>query len=193
MKVKRLIRISYFTMLTVIGALASYRCEPFPITLQAFFAVLSGLVLGGTDGAASQILYIALGLVGLPVFAYGGGYKYVLEPTFGYLIGMAVGSFIAGTSVRRFKTINAGKVFGVGLAGLTSVYIIGMIYQVLIFVLDRGYNIVDAFKTLECVPIAFAVHAVLLLIVAFIYPKVKTMIGSMNREEFKDNGLPQSG
>ena len=193
MKVKRLIRISYFTMLTVIGALASYRCEPFPITLQAFFAVLSGLVLGGADGAASQILYIALGLAGLPVFAYGGGYKYVAEPTFGYLVGMAAGSFVAGISIRRFKTINAGKVFGAGLAGLTAVYLAGSVYQVLMFIFDRGYSIRDAFETLECVPIAFAVQVVLLLIVAFIYPKGKTMIGSMNREEFKDNGLPQSG
>lgn len=193
MKVKRLIRISYFTMLTVIGALASYKCEPFPITLQAFFAVLSGIVLGGTDGAISQILYIAIGLVGLPVFAYGGGYKYVLEPTFGYLVGMAVGSFVAGIILRRFKTLNAGKVFGASLSGLACVYVLGTAYQVLMFVFDRGYNFVDALKTLECVPIAFAVQAVLLLIVAFIYPKVKTMIGSMNREEFKDNGLPQSG
>lgn len=189
MKVRRIIRITYFAMLSVIGALAAYKAEPLPVTLQAFFAVLSGLVLGGTDGAISQTLYVAVGLLGLPVFAFGGGYKYAIEPTFGYLVGMIVGAYASGIILRRFKTIKFVTVLTSGLVGLVPVYVLGAAYQLIIFTSFYGYAFSDAFATLCLLPVSFAVQAVLIVLVAIIYPKAMTMIGSINKEEFKDNGV----
>ncbi len=60
-----------FAVLTSIGAWISIPLPitPVPLTLQVFFVLLSGAVLGGRLGALSQIMYMLLGLVGLPVFA----------------------------------------------------------------------------------------------------------------------------
>ena len=56
-------------------------------SFQYEVTLLAGLFLGGEIGALSVIIYIILGLIGVPVFAEGGGIYYVLKPTFGYLIG----------------------------------------------------------------------------------------------------------
>ena len=183
MKVQRTIRITYFAMLSVIGALAAYKAQPLPVTLQAFFAVLAGLVLGGRDGASSQALYVAVGIMGLPIFAFGGGYKYALEPTFGYLIGMIAGAYASGIVLRMFKTIKFTTVFVSGLVGLLPIYILGAVYQIIIFTSLRGYVFADALCTLRLIFVSFAVQAVLIALAALVYPKAMTMIGSINHEE----------
>ena len=66
---KELSLISMFTALTAIGAFISFPVGPVPITLQSLFVILSGLVLGSKLGALSQLVYILLGLVGIPIFA----------------------------------------------------------------------------------------------------------------------------
>lgn len=67
-----------------------------PITLQTFFVILSGSLLGAKFGALSQLLYLAVGLLGAPIFSQGGGPGYVLQPTFGYLLGYPVAAFTIG-------------------------------------------------------------------------------------------------
>ncbi len=187
MAVKRLLRISYFMMLAVIGALVRIPFKPVPFTLQAVFAVLAGLTIGGTDGAYSQLAYAVFGILGVPVFTAGGGYAYVLEPTFGYVIGLIMGAYVAGVILRRFGTLKLGNIFLSGIAGLTAIYIIGAIYQVLIFTLYLSYPVAEAFKTLLPLPLMFAAHAIIILIIALILPKAKTMIGLYRQEKFKKN------
>ena len=51
---------------------------------------MAGLLLGARLGALSQALYVGLGLVGLPIFAAGGGFSYVFNPTFGFLLGLVI-------------------------------------------------------------------------------------------------------
>ena len=71
MTTKRLIRISYFAMLTIIGGLISIEIPFAPtvkITFQTLFVAASGLILGGRDGMYAPIGYIVIGLVGVPVF-----------------------------------------------------------------------------------------------------------------------------
>ena len=187
---KRFIRISYFAMLTVIGALVRYNIEPLPITLQAFFFFFFGIIIGAFDGAAAQLLYFILGMIGLPVFAYGGGYTYIFEPTLGYLIGMIGGAYVTGITLRRFKTLKFPTMFVCGIIGLAVIYVFGGAYQLIIFMTARGFSFAAAAGTLLYLPLSFAVQAVALLIASLIYPKVKTMIGSINKENIKDNGMP---
>ena len=66
-----------------------------PFTLQLLFTMTAGLLLGGKLVAASVGAYILIGLLGLPVFAEGGGPAYILKPSFGYIIGFAAASFSA--------------------------------------------------------------------------------------------------
>jgi len=70
-------------------------------TLQFLATLLAGLVLGARLGAAAVGVYILLGLIGVPVFASGGGPGYVLQPTFGYLLGFVLQAYFCGRCSRR--------------------------------------------------------------------------------------------
>ncbi|WP_252504745.1 biotin transporter BioY [Sporosarcina sp. Marseille-Q4943] len=73
-----------------------------PITLQTFFAVLAGLILGSRLGAISMTVYMAVGLAGAPVFSkFQGGFSAVLFPTFGFIVSFILVAYIAGKIVER--------------------------------------------------------------------------------------------
>jgi len=68
-----------------------------PITLQTFFAVLAGILLGKRLGAAAMIVYAAIGLAGVPVFAkFSGGMDTLISPTFGFIVSYIFTAFAAG-------------------------------------------------------------------------------------------------
>ncbi len=92
--------IAAFVILITLGAFVRIPLPftPVPITLQTFFILLSAAVLSSA-GVWPQVIYIALGIIGLPVFTgYGSGILYLLGPTGGYLFGFIVASvFLART------------------------------------------------------------------------------------------------
>jgi len=96
-----------FVALTMIGANLT-SLVPFlvvggvPITLQTFFAILSGVVLGSRLGAISMTVYTFVGLVGAPVFAgFSGGPRTILSPTFGFILSFILLSYFAGKIVEK--------------------------------------------------------------------------------------------
>ena len=91
-KTKRLILMSIFTALIAIGAFIKVPVPVVPFTLQFLFTTLAGLLLGSSLGSACVLAYILLGLLGLPIFAAGGGPGYIFNPSFGYLIGFWLGA-----------------------------------------------------------------------------------------------------
>ena len=105
---------------------------PVPITLQPLVVVLAGLWLGPIAGAASMVMFLAAGAVGLPVFAPMGapGLARLLGPTGGYLLAYPVAAFVAGTLagpasglVRRFGAATAGMV-AIHLGGFAHLAVI---------------------------------------------------------------------
>ncbi len=73
-----------------------------PITLQTFFAVLSGLILGSRLGAIAMTVYMFIGLAGAPVFAkFSGGFGTIISPTFGFIVSFIFVAYIAGKIVER--------------------------------------------------------------------------------------------
>lgn len=108
-KIFKLIFGAMFVALTAIGANMT-SIAPFlvvggvPITLQTFFAVLAGLVLGSRLGAFSMFVYMVLGLVGAPVFAqFKGGVGMILSPTFGFILSFILVAYVAG----KIREINS--------------------------------------------------------------------------------------
>jgi len=95
-KLRNQILCAIFTALIAIGAFIRIPVPVVPFTLQFLFTTLAGVLLGSRLGATSVILYIVLGLLGVPVFAEGGGPGYILKPSFGYLPGFAIGAYISG-------------------------------------------------------------------------------------------------
>lgn len=126
--IRSLIYVSLFACLIAIGAFIRVPVPVVPFTLQFLFTLLAGLLLGGKLGALSVILYIALGLIGLPVFVEGGGIWYVLKPTFGYLIGFAAGSFVAGKLVEKPGRQSLAWLLGANFINLLIVYLLGLVY-----------------------------------------------------------------
>ena len=75
MKVKDLILTALFAALTAIGAFLGFKFVLASITLQFLFTAMAGVLLGRRYGALSQAVYVLLGLVGVPIFAQGGGFS----------------------------------------------------------------------------------------------------------------------
>lgn len=118
-----------FVALTAIGANIT-SIVPFlviggvPITLQTFFAILSGLVLGSRLGAFSMFVYMILGLTGVPVFAqFSGGFSMILSPTFGFVLSFILIAYIAG-KIRELNDSILSYIIA-SLVALIINYIIG--------------------------------------------------------------------
>jgi biotin transport system substrate-specific component len=129
-----IVLVPMFTALTIIGSLIKIPIpiSPIPLTLQVLFVILSGALLGSKLGAISQLLYAILGLIGLPVFAQGGGISYILKPSFGYIIGFIISSYLIGKIIEYRKKKNLFTFLLANLVGIIIIYIIGVIYMFLI-------------------------------------------------------------
>lgn len=130
-RTKKLVMCSLLAALITAGAFIRIPIPVVPFTLQLLFTMMAGLLLGGKLGAISVCVYIVMGLLGLPVFAEGGGLAYVLKPSFGYIIGFAVGAYATGTIANKvanpgYKRLLAGNFIGLGI-----VYLFGMVYYYL--------------------------------------------------------------
>ena len=105
---------------------------PVPFTLQPMVVLLGGAALGGRLGMAAQVLYLAAGLAGLPVFAASPilpqGALRLLGPTGGYLMAYPFAAFAAGYLAERgFDRRYLTSVLAMG-AGLTVVFTCGVLW-----------------------------------------------------------------
>jgi biotin transport system substrate-specific component len=127
-KIRDMILISLFAAMTAVGAFINIPTPSVPFSLQFVFSAYSGVLLGSKRGLLSQLLYIGIGLTGIPVFTRGGGLSYVLQPSFGFLLGFAAGSFVIGLFTERMKGPTMPKLLVAVLAGLACTYLIGVPY-----------------------------------------------------------------
>lgn len=140
-RTKRLVLVSLFAALIAAGAFIKIPVPVVPFTLQFLFTTLAGILLGGKYGGLSVLGYVVLGLIGLPIFAGGGGIGYVLQPTFGYLIGFCVGTYITGVIANRVPAPSVKRLVAANFAGLLIVYAFGMVYYWLIYQFYIGTGI----------------------------------------------------
>ena len=129
-KTRDLIYCALFAALTAIGAFLHFQLFQATITLQFFFTAMAGLLLGAKLGALSQLLYVVLGLVGVPIFAAGGGFGYVFQPTFGFLLGLIPAAWVVGAVAG--ESLDPKRMALASLAGLAALYAVGMPYMALI-------------------------------------------------------------
>ena len=99
-KTRSLVYCALFTALIAVGAFIKIPIPVVPFTLQYLFTMLAGILLGSRLGSRlgslSVLAYMILGLIGLPIFSEGGGIGYVFKPSFGYIIGFCVETFVTG-------------------------------------------------------------------------------------------------
>ena len=131
-KTRSLILCAMFVALIAVGAFIRIPTPMVPITLQYLFTMLAGLFLGGKLGCLSVCIYIALGLLGLPVFTQGGGPGYIFQPSFGYIIGFAAGALATGTVAGKSPRPGFPRLLAANFSGLGIVYLFGTLYYGLI-------------------------------------------------------------
>ena len=132
-RVREMALIALFTALLAASTFFRIPLPPIPMTLQVQVAMLGGILLGRRNGALAAGLYLCLGLAGLPVFTGGGGFSYVLQPTFGFLFGFVGGAYLCGQLSAGTQTV--WGIFCAQLAGLFLVYLVGVVWYFAIVLL----------------------------------------------------------
>ena len=128
---RNLLIAGFFATFICIGAFIRIPFLFVPMTLQFLFVNLAVLYQDKKYGILSVITYIALGLMGLPVFTGGGGLGYILKPTFGYIIGFLAASVFTGTFKGKFAcTLRTNLIFSA--INIAIIYICGISYFYLI-------------------------------------------------------------
>ena len=118
---------SMFGAATAAGAFVVIPLPPVPITLQTLFSALAGALLGGRLGALSQVVYVLLGLIGLPVFAGGkAGLGVLFGPTGGYLIGFIAAAYITGKMVEAKEKPGFDWLALSMACGFAALYVLGI-------------------------------------------------------------------
>lgn len=177
MKTKGVIYCGLFTALIAVGAFIKIPISVVPFTLQYLFTMLAGLLLGSRLGTLSVLSYMLLGLAGLPIFSEGGGLWYVFKPSFGYIIGFAVGTFVTGWIAEHMEKKTVARYLLANLAGLFFVYAIGMIYYYIIcnFVIDTPIAVGPLF--LYCFVLAVPGDIALSFLGAVVAKRVRPVLG----------------
>lgn len=98
---------AYASLLAALAAAGAYMAIPIgpvPITLQNFFIILTGLLLGSRWGTAGVGVYLLAGALGFPIFAGGtGGIGRFVGPTGGYLLGYLPAVYVIGLLSEKTK------------------------------------------------------------------------------------------
>ncbi|MCJ7666460.1 MAG: biotin transporter BioY [Actinobacteria bacterium] len=125
---------------------------PVPMTMQVLTVIFSAIVLGGPWAMTGQLIYISMGLAGLPVFAgFKGGPMVLAGPTAGYIIGFAAAAYFCGSLYQNLKTkrlmpsassLLAG--FFSCIAGIMIIYLFGYVHLFgFLFSLFPGQTVSD--------------------------------------------------
>lgn len=133
MSLRGMVYAAMFGAGTAAGAYIMVPLPLVPITLQTLFLNIAGALLGGRLAALSQVVYVLIGIIGLPVFAGGkAGLGVLFGPTGGYLVGFIVGAYVIGTLAKAKKkpgffwyalsmTVGAVVIYAFGITQLSIV------------------------------------------------------------------------
>ncbi len=163
---------SLFAALTAVGAFITIPFSPVPLSLQTFFTLLAGMTLGSSIATTSQVIYVLLGAIGLPVFAgLRGGMGVLLGPTGGFLWGFIISAYLMGKLVESRKSEkNMTFYFLVGLEGTLFIYLIGILQLSLV-------TAIGIKKALMVGLLPFVLGDIMKLIAAsFLASKLKTLL-----------------
>ncbi|WP_461202595.1 biotin transporter BioY [Anoxybacillus sp. TBDG-1] len=139
MRAKDLTFIAMFAALMGIGAnITSW--APFlviggvPITLQTFFCVLAGAILGAKRSAIAMTVYMLIGLFGAPVFArFSGGFSTVISPTFGFILSFILAAYVTGLLIEKSKNHSIARFIIATIIGMVINYVVGTNWMYMAF------------------------------------------------------------
>ena len=130
----RVLSVGFVTVLTAAAAQLSFPLPftPVPFTIQPMIVLIGAAALGSRLGALSQILYLTLGLAGLPVFAFSPelpqGFLRLMGPTGGYLMAYPLAAFVTGLLAERGLDRRYLTSFLAMAVGLTVIFAGGVLW-----------------------------------------------------------------
>jgi biotin transport system substrate-specific component len=142
----QLVLAALLVALTAIGAWTRVPFAPVPMTLQTLFVYLAGSILEIRYAFLSQVAYVFLGLAGVPVFANGGGFGYISQPTFGYLFALPVAAAVIAYLDKSTKANSwFGKIPVIGF-GAICVFVLGgsWLYFYANHILEKSFSVKQA-------------------------------------------------
>jgi biotin transport system substrate-specific component len=161
------------SLLLILSAKIKVDLYPVPMTLQPLAVLMIAMLCGRNISVAAVSLYLFQGMVGIPVFAYGGGLPYLLGPTGGFLFGFLFASMIIGELADRgWGKQNFKSVFAM-LTGLMVIYAFG-IFQLSIL---KGFDfaIINGLKP-------FIVGDLYkLILAALVLPQIWKLVNKVNK------------
>lgn len=99
---------------------------PVPLTLQTFAVLAGAAALGSQRAVIAQVLYLLVGMAGVPVFAeHSSGTTAVVGATGGYLVGFVVASYVVGAIAERGATRKVASTVLAYVVGTAVIYILG--------------------------------------------------------------------
>lgn len=156
-----------FAALTAVSAMFTVPLPFVPMTLQVLVTLLAGAVLGARAGSLSQAVYVAMGVVGLPVFSgRGAGIQHLLGPTGGYLIGFVLAPWVVAKALgprRPFSMARGAVAMGLGLLVIHVAGVLGLSVHVgslnRAVAIDAAFIPVDLIKAVAAFAIARGLEA----------------------------------
>lgn len=134
-----------FTALIAVGAFIKIPGPVVPYTLQTLFVMLCACILSPGQALLSTTLYMVLGLCGIPVFAAGGGFTYVFNPSFGYIIGFCIASYPSGMLLKKKGSYTLSCI-----CCLCIIYLSGILYYCLLSALVLDITVSAGYLLLYC-------------------------------------------
>ena len=142
--VTQAIGITVFILLAALGAQLEIQRTPVPYTLQTWFVLMAGAILGKRNGAISMLLYIVLGTAGVPLFSqWGFGVARIIGPTGGYLLSFPIAAFVVGYLVSHRKSFLWMALSMV--VGMMLIYLMGTIHLYFVYFHNWSDSIMQGF------------------------------------------------
>lgn len=173
MNLRLLVQTSIFIALITVGARIQI---PLPIydyyTLQFTFVLLAGAMLPIRYAFMATVTYVVLGLIGIPVFAGGGGLDYFLRPSFGYLLAFIVTATTVAYLFTKYKPTKIWQYYSINTVGIVLTYTLGLLYKAMI--VNYYLNKALSFKIIFVSALAFDIPAdfVMILFLSFFEGKI---------------------
>lgn len=129
-----------FVVLFIIGSKIVIPAGVIPLTLQTMVVIIAGMLLKPKQIWLSYSLFFLMGLIGLPVFANGGGIAYVLQPSFGFLLSFPIAASMISFTRTKLNAKGFLSHFILCMIALVIIYVIGCIYMYGILNFYMGSN-----------------------------------------------------
>lgn len=182
---RQMVQCGMFAALTAAGAFMKITIpvQPVPMhfTLQIFFVLLAGFLLGSYLGAVSSLSYLLIGLAGVPVFASGGGPAYLLRPTFGFLLGMPAAAYVTGRIAKKLRSERFLSLFLASAGGVFAQYACGMLYFYLMSNYVLGVSVSWRLVVLNCFLLTIGEDLLLGMLAALLAGRLRPIFRRMQQ------------